>query len=174
MFKARACFVNGKNIVRMELDGNTYDHAITDNQTEWYCKAPAEAHDDIAIRLAVFYFYKEIYESYRRQLADAYVKVGGNALELPEGKVRCYKLMSGLWRVAFDSNGSTIHYDLTEQESRLMNRLEGNETEFKEARCVCSRSMLPVTRQMPSCGTLDMTTLVCIRVTQVRMMHRTR
>lgn len=134
MFRARACSVNGKNIVRMELDGKTYDHTITDNQTEWYCKAPAEAHDDIAIRLAVFYFYKEIYESYRRLLAEAYVKVGGNVLELPEGDVRCYKLMNGLWRVAFDSNGSTIHYDLTEQESRLMNRLEGNETEFKEAK----------------------------------------
>lgn len=134
MFKARACSVNGKNIVRMELDGKTYDHAITDNQTEWYCKAPTEAHDDIAIRLAVFYFYKEIYESYRRLLADAYVKEGGQALELPEGSVRCYKRMNGLWHVAFDSNGSTIHYDLTEQESRLMNRLEGNEAEFNEAK----------------------------------------
>lgn len=134
MFKARACSVNGKNIVRMELDGKTYDHAITDNQTEWYCKAPTEAHDDIAIRLAVFYFYKEIYESYRRLLADAYVKEGGQALELPEGSVRCYKRMNGLWHLAFDSNGGTIHYDLTEQESRLMNRLEGNETEFNEAK----------------------------------------
>ena len=134
MFKARASSVNGKNIVRMELDGKTYDHAITDNQTEWYCKAPTEAHDDIAIRLAVFYFYKEIYESYRRLLADAYVKEGGQALELPEGSVRCYKRMNGLWHVAFDSNGSTIHYDLTEQESRLMNRLEGNEAEFNEAK----------------------------------------
>lgn len=134
MFKARACSVNGKNIVRMELDGKTYDHAITDNQTEWYCKAPTEAHDDIAIRLAVFYFYKEIYESYRRLLADAYVKEGGQTLELPEGSVRCYKRMNGLWHVAFDSNGGTIHYDLTDQESRLMNRLEGNETEFNEAK----------------------------------------
>ena len=134
MFKARACSVNGKNIVRMELDGKTYDHAITDNQTEWYCKAPTEAHDDIAIRLAVFYFYKEIYESYRRLLADAYVKEGGQTLELPEGSVRCYKRMNGLWHVAFDSNGGTIHYDLTEQESRLMNRLEGNEAEFNEAK----------------------------------------
>ena len=134
MFKARACSVNGKNIVRMELDGKTYDHAITDNQTEWYCKSPAEAHDDIAIRLAVFYFYKEIYESYRRLLADAYVKEGGQTLELPEGSVRCYKRMNGLWHVAFDSNGGTIHYDLTEQESRLMNRLEGNEVEFNEAK----------------------------------------
>ena len=134
MFKARACSVNGKNIVRMELDGKTYDHAITDNQTEWYCKAPTEAHDDIAIRLTVFYFYKEIYEFYRRLLADAYVKEGGQALELPEGSVRCYKRMNGLWHVAFDSNGGTIHYDLTEQESRLMNRLEGNEAEFNEAK----------------------------------------
>lgn len=136
MFKARACSVNGKNIVRMELDGKTYDHAITDNQTEWYCKAPTEAHDDIAIRLAVFYFYKEIYESFRRLLADAYVKEGGQALELPEGSVRCYKRMNELWHLAFDSNGGTIHYDLTEQESRLMNRLEGNEAEFNEAK-VC-------------------------------------
>lgn len=134
MFRARACSVNGKNIVRMELDGKTYDHAITDNQAVWYCKAPAEAHNDIAIRLAVFYFYKEIYESYRRQLAEAYVKVGGNALELPEGDVRCYKLMNGLWRVAFDSNGSTIHYDLTDQESRMMNRLDGNKAAFNEAK----------------------------------------
>lgn len=134
MFKARACSVNGKNIVRMELDGKTYDHAITDNQTEWYCKVPTEAHDDIAIRLAVFYFYKEIYEFYRRLLADAYVKEGSQTLELPEGSVRCYKRMNGLWHVAFDCNGSTIHYDLTEQESRLMNRLEGNEAEFKEAK----------------------------------------
>ena len=134
MFKARVCSVNGKNIVRMELDGKTYDHAITDNQTEWYCKSPAEAHDDIAIRLAVFYFYKEIYESYRRLLADAYVKEGGQTLELPEGSVRCYKRMNGLWHVAFDSNGGTIHYDLTEQESRLMNRLEGNKAEFNEAK----------------------------------------
>lgn len=134
MFKARACSVNGKNIVRMELDGKTYDHAITDNQTEWYCKAPTEAHDDIAIRLAVFYFYKEIYESYRRLLADAYVKEGGQTLELPEGSVRCYKRMNGLWHVAFDSNGGTIHYDLTEQESRMMNRLEGRKAEFNEAK----------------------------------------
>lgn len=134
MFKARACSVNGKNIVRMELDGKTYDHAITDNQTEWYCEAQTEAHDDIAIRLAVFYFYKEIYESYRRLLADAYVKEGGQTLELPEGSVRCYKRMNGLWHVAFDSNGGTIHYDLTEQESRLMNRLEGNKAEFNEAK----------------------------------------
>lgn len=134
MFKARACSVNGKNIVRMELDGKTYDHAITDNQTEWYCKSPAKAHDDIAIRLAVFCFYKEIYESYRRLLADAYVKEGGQTLELPEGSVRCYKRMNGLWHVAFDSNGGTIHYDLTEQESRLMNRLEGNKAEFNEAK----------------------------------------
>jgi hypothetical protein len=134
MFKARACSVNGKNIVRMELDGNTYDHTITDNQTEWYCKVPAEAHDDIAIRLAVFYFYKEIYESYRRKLAEAYVKVGGNALELPEGKVRCYKLMNGLWRVAFDNNDGCIHYDLTDQESRMMNRLDGNKAAFNEAK----------------------------------------
>jgi len=134
MFKARACSVNGKNIVRMELDGKTYDHAITDNQTAWYCNAPAEAHDDIAIRLAVFYFYKEIYESYRRLLADAYVKESGQTLELPEGSVRCYKRMNGLWHVAFDGNGGIIHYDLTEQESRLMNRLEGNKTEFNEAK----------------------------------------
>ena len=134
MFKARACSVNDKNIVRMELDGKTYDHGITDNQTEWYCKAPTEAHDDIAIRLAVFYFYKEIYESYRRLLADAYVKESGQALELPEGSVRCYKRMNGLWHVAFESNSSTIHYDLTEQESRLMNRLEGNKAEFNEAK----------------------------------------
>ena len=134
MFKARTCSVNGKNIVRMELDGKIYDHAITDNQTEWYCKAPTEAHDDIAIRLAVFYFYKEIYESYRRLLADAYVKEGGQALELPEGSVSCYKRMNGLWHLAFDSNGGTIHYDLTEQESRLMNRLEGNKAEFNEAK----------------------------------------
>ena len=134
MFKARACSVNGKNIVRMDLDGKTYDQAITDNQTEWYCKAPTEAHDDIAIRLAVFYFYKEIYESYRRLLADAYVKEGGQTLELPEGSVRCYKRMNGLWHVAFDSNGGTIHYDLTEQESRMMNRLEGRKAEFNEAK----------------------------------------
>ena len=134
MFKARACSVNGKNIVRMDLDGKTYDHAITDNQTEWYCKAPTEAHDDIAIRLAVFYFYKEIYESYRRLLADAYVKEGGQTLELPEGSVRCYKRMNGLWHVAFDSNGGTFHYDLTEQESRMMNRLEGRKAEFNEAK----------------------------------------
>ena len=134
MFRSRACSVNGKNIVRMELDGNTYDHAITDNQTEWYCKAPAEAHDDIAIRLAVFYFYKEIYESYRRLLAEAYVKVGGNVLELPEGDVRCYKLMNGLWRVAFDNNGGCIHYDLTDQESRMMNKLDGNKAAFNEAK----------------------------------------
>ena len=134
MFKARACSVNGKNIVRMELDGKTYDHAITDNQAEWYCKAPAEAHDDIVIRLAVFYFYKEIYESYRRLLTDAYVKESGQTLELSEGSVRCYKRMNGLWHLAFDSNGGTIHYDLTEQESRLMNRLEGHKAEFNEAK----------------------------------------
>jgi len=134
MFKARVCSVSGINTVRMELDGKTLDHAITDNQAAWYCKAPARAHDEIAIRLAVFYFYKEIYESYRRQLAEAYVKVGGNALELPEGKVRCYKLMNGLWRVAFDNNGGCIHYDLTDQESRMMNRLDGNKAAFNEAK----------------------------------------
>ena len=91
------------------------------------------AHDDISLSgLPCSYFYKEIYEFYRRLLADAYVKEGGQALGKPEGSVRCYK-DNDQARLS-TATAATSHYDLTGAESRLMNRLEGNEVEFNEAK----------------------------------------
>lgn len=132
LFKAGVGKLNGKMIIRMQLDGNTYDHAITDNQSLWYTSAPAEACEDIAIRLAVFYFYKEIYDSYRRQLKDLYVKQESKGMDIPKGHLRAYKQRNGLWCVALDYKGNTMQYVLSVEESKLMNRADadGNKSEL--------------------------------------------
>lgn len=132
LFKVGIGKLDGKKIVRMQLGGMTYDHAITDNQDLWYTSAPAEAREDIAIRLAVFYFYKEIYDSYRRQLKNLYVKHESEGVDIPKGHLRAYKQRNGLWCVALDYKGNTMQYVLSEEESKLMNRADadGNKSEF--------------------------------------------
>lgn len=128
LFKVGVGKLNGKMIIRMQLDGNTYDHAITDNQSLWYTSASAEAREDIAIRLAVFYFYKEIYDSYRRQLKDLYVKHESEVMDIPKGHLRAYKQRNGLWCVALDYKCNTMQYVLSVEESKLMNRADDNKS----------------------------------------------
>lgn len=132
LFKVGLGKLDGKKIIRMQLDGNTNDHVITDNQSLWYTLAPAEAREDIAIRLAVFYFYREIYDSYRRQLKDLYVKHESEGMDIPKGHLRAYKQRNGLWCVALDYKGNTMQYVLSVEESKLMNRadVDGNKSEF--------------------------------------------
>lgn len=132
LFNVRLAKIYGKKIIRMQMDGKTYEHAITDNQRLWLVSAPAEAREDIAIRLAVFYFYKEIYDSYRRQLRKEYIKRESAGMEIPKGNLRAYKQRNGLWCVALDYKGSTMKYVLSIEESRLMNRADadGNRSEL--------------------------------------------
>lgn len=132
LFKVRLMKSDGKKIIRMQMDGKNYDHAITDNQRLWYLSAPAEAREDIAIRLVVFYFYKEIYDSYRRQLRQEYIKRESAGMDIPKGNLRAYKQRNGLWCVALDYKGSTMQYVLSIEESRLMNRADadGNRSEL--------------------------------------------
>lgn len=132
LFKVGMCKLGGKKIIRMQMDGKNYDHAITDNQRLWYLSAPAEAREDIAIRLAVFYFHKQIYDSYRRQLKSLYIKHESEGMEIPKGNLRAYKQRNGLWCVALDYKGSCMQYVLSVEESRLMNRADadGNRSEL--------------------------------------------
>lgn len=126
LFKVGLMKSGGKKLIRMQMDGKIYEHAITDNQRLWLVSAPAEAREDIAIRLAVFYFYKEIYDSYRRQLRQEYIKRESAGMDIPEGNLRAYKQRNGLWCVALDYKGSTMKYVLSIEESRLMNRADAN------------------------------------------------
>lgn len=131
LFKVGLSKMDGRKIIRVQMDGKTYEHAITDNQSKWYALAPAEAREDIAIRLAVFYFYKDIYDSYRRQLRREYVKRESGSMELPGGHLRAYKQCKGNWCVALDYKGSRIQYELSKEESKQMNWAEDNDSEFE-------------------------------------------
>lgn len=131
LFKAKVGLQNNNAIVRMEIDGNIYDRQITDDQLNMYFDAPKEAQEDVAIRLAVFYFHREIYKFYRQQLAQRYITEGSKTLDIPESKVRCYKQWSGAWKLALDYGDASLRYDLTDAESRLMNRIADNDSEFR-------------------------------------------
>lgn len=132
LFKVRIGKLKGKKMLRMELDGEVYDHEITANQSLWYVFAPKESREDIAIRLAVFFFYKQIYDSYRRQLKNLYVQHESRTMSIPQGCLRASKHKSGNWWVALDYKGSCIQFDLTKEESKLMNfaDADGNKAEL--------------------------------------------
>lgn len=140
LFKARVGSVDGKKIVRMELDGKIYDHEITVNQDQWYALSTMEAREDIAIRLAVFYFYQQIYDNYRRKLADIYVKTGSNAMSIDGENIRCVKLMNGNWCLSYDFKGSCMQYELTRDESREINKVCDNDEALKPVKAQLFKS----------------------------------
>lgn len=53
-------------------------------------------------------------------------------MDIPKGQLRAYKQRNGLWCVALDFNGSSMKYELSMIESRLMNRADadGNRAEL--------------------------------------------
>lgn len=134
MFSANVGKINGKKCISIVMDGQTYDHEITDNQSRWYALAPAEAREDIAIRLAVFYFYEKIYDSYRRKLVDLYVKHGCDSMELDGNCIRCMPLPGNNYRLCFDYDGGSMQYKLSENESRQIRGASDNTNVLREVK----------------------------------------
>lgn len=134
LFNTKVGKINGKKCIRIELGGQTYDHEITDNQSRWYALAPAEARGDIAIRLAVFYFYEKIYDSYRRQLADLYVKSGCDSMSMDGNNIRCMPLPDNKYRLCFDYEGGSIQYKLNDEESRQIRGASYNKSELRSVK----------------------------------------
>lgn len=126
LFTVQVGTVNGRHVVTMTMDGRTYDHEISDKQTAWYYSTKSEeCREDIAIHLATFYFYREIYEAYRKRLKEERIKNGEPVWQIPYDKVRLYKLMNGRWKLAIDVGHMPVKFTLTEEEGRMCNRADG-------------------------------------------------
>lgn len=126
LFTVQVGTVNGRHVVTMTMDGRTYDHEISDKQTAWYYSTKSEeCREDIAIHLATFYFYREIYEAYRKRLKEERIKNGEPVWQIPYDKVRLYKLMNGRWQLAIDVGHMPVKFTLTEEEGRMCNRADG-------------------------------------------------
>ena len=136
LFTVQVGTVNGKHVVRMTMDGRTYDHEISDKQVAWYRSSKIEGYrEDIAIHLAAFYFHKEIYEAYRKRLIEERIKNGEPAWQIPYDKVRLYKLMNGRWQLAIDVGHMPVKFTLTEEEGRMCNRAEDVPKEREALKC---------------------------------------
>ena len=100
LFTVQVGTVNGRHVVRMTMEGRTYDHDISDKQVAWYRSTKNDEYrEDIAIHFAAFYFHKEIYEAYRKRLIEERIKNGEPAWQIPYDKLRLYKLMNGRWQL---------------------------------------------------------------------------
>ena len=136
LFTVQVGTVNGKHVVRMTMDGRTYDHEISDKQVAWYRSSKIEGYrEDIAIHLAAFYFHKEIYEAYRKRLIEERIKNGEPAWQIPYDKVRLYKLMNGRWQLAIDVGHMPVKFTLTEEEVRMCNRADDVPKEREALKC---------------------------------------
>lgn len=136
LFTVQVGTVNGKHVVRMTMDGKTYDHEISDKQTAWYHNTKSEGcREDIAIHFAAFYFHKEIYEAYRKRLIEERIKNGEPAWQIPYDKVRLYKLMNGRWQLAIDVGHMPVKFTLTEEEGRMCNRVGDVPKEREALKC---------------------------------------
>ncbi|MGN1255231.1 MAG: relaxase/mobilization nuclease domain-containing protein [Prevotella sp.] len=136
LFTVQVGTVNGRHVVRMTMDGKTYDHEISDKQTAWYHNTKSEGcREDIAIHFAAFYFHKEIYEAYRKRLIEERIKNGEPAWQIPYDKVRLYKLMNGRWQLAIDVGHMPVKFTLTEEEGRMCNRVGDVPKEREALKC---------------------------------------
>lgn len=136
LFTVQVGTVNGKHVVRMTMDGRTYDHEISDKQVAWYRSSKIEGYrEDIAIHLAAFYFHKEIYEAYRKRLIEERIKNSEPAWRIPYDKVRLYKLMNGRWQLAIDVGHMPVKFTLTEEEGRMCNRADDVPKEREALKC---------------------------------------
>ena len=136
LFTVQVGTINGRHVIRMTMEGRTYDHDISDKQTAWYYSTKSEeCREDIAIHLAAFYFHKEIYEAYRKRLIEERNKNGEPAWQIPYDKVRLYKLMNGRWQLAIDVGHMPVKFTLTEEEVRMCNRADDVPKEREALKC---------------------------------------
>ena len=136
LFTVQVGTVNGRHVVRMTMEGRTYDHDISDKQVAWYRSTKNDEYrEDIAIHLAAFYFHKEIYEAYRKRLIEERIKNGEPAWQIPYDKVRLYKLMNGRWQLAIDVGHMPVKFTLTEEEVRMCNRADDVPKEREALKC---------------------------------------
>ena len=136
LFTVQVGTVNGKHVVRMTMEGRTYDHDISDKQVAWYRSTKNDEYrEDIAIHFAAFYFHKEIYEAYRKRLIEERIKNGEPAWQIPYDKLRLYKLMNGRWQLAIDVGHMPVKFTLTEEEGRMCNRVGDVPKEREALKC---------------------------------------
>ena len=136
LFTVQVGTVNGRHVVRMTMEGRTYDHDISDKQVAWYRSTKNDEYrEDIAIHFAAFYFHKEIYEAYRKRLIEERIKNGEPAWQIPYDKLRLYKLMNGRWQLAIDVGHMPVKFTLTEEEGRMCNRVGDVPKEREALKC---------------------------------------
>lgn len=136
LFTVQVGTVNGRHVVRMTMEGRTYDHDISDKQVAWYRSTKNDEYrEDIAIHFAAFYFHKEIYEAYRKRLIEERIKNSEPAWRIPYDKVRLYKLMNGRWQLAIDVGHMPVKFTLTEEEVRMCNRADDVPKEREALKC---------------------------------------
>lgn len=142
---------DGKELVRM----------LSEKQYEWYCsaaeddgiirhanadetpnpylltpnsnhKAPNSRQEDIVIRLAVFFFPKEIYEDCRQRLAKDFfsqlLETQGDIF--PPGKITQRKMADGNHELSVRSDSFRLSYKLTTDEWNRMYRAKANPVEL--------------------------------------------
>lgn len=109
LFKPRMVLIGEEEKTGIEItmaDGEQHWQVISEAQLRWWQQAETEQERlDIAYRITVYAFHKEIYEAYRRQLEAKCQQRG----KLPNGagirEVRIYKMKNGNWQIAIYFTG---------------------------------------------------------------------
>lgn len=129
VFRAK---VDGECIV-MTMDEKDYRAVLSYSQLRWYQETEVEKQNDIAIRLAVTCFHREIYNHTLAQLHERYIREQPRSKDFPMNAVRLFKQSNGSWMLAVDLPGHHLRMLLTDEErieaSRLWNT-HGVKNEF--------------------------------------------
>lgn len=126
----------GRNHIRIAFaDGSRYSHELSEEQYGWYSKAATgEEKNDVAVRLAAFFFPKQIYDAYRQQLLKDYVRQRSSSLKLHQGvNLRCCKHYNGEWYLETMGLRCNISYKLHSEEICRIYNLDRKSKEYANA-----------------------------------------
>jgi hypothetical protein len=140
MLQTQVVSPHGDSLIQVSLDGKTYSHVLSDKQCDWYYHARAAEREDIAIKIAVYYFHREIYEHYLNKLMNQYINRGSLSMDIPKKCARLFKRKNGLWMLAVDMPNYSLRFELSKEESLSANRVAYN----SEGKTALIEALLPM------------------------------
>lgn len=121
--------IDGKRIT-MSMGGKDYRSDLPDRWLLWYNHSNEAAREDVAIRLAISSFHREIYNYTLSLLNERYIREQPRVNDFPMDAVRLYKQSDGSWMLAVNLPGTRLRMLLTDEERREANQLRNSQDEF--------------------------------------------
>lgn len=118
LFRAEVIRPDNSYLIRMELDGKEYSAELSENFAGWYARASAEEQEDIAVRMAVYYFHQQIYDAHIRRLVRDYILNSGFKDDIRKCRAHFFEQRNRRFCLSVHTPNDWLRYELTEAESK--------------------------------------------------------